>query len=620
MKPSCLLTCLLAMPFAGVAASRPISSSELLDSYSYVVVGGGTGGMALANRLSEDSSKTVLVIEAGPLDAGDKEVMIPRWYTRANAVTESFKYDWNVTTAPQALLGNRSIMLTQGRLIGGGSAVNAMVYDRGRAADYQSWAEMGATGWDFPSLLPYFKRAETFTPPPPNRMAEFGVTYDPECHGFDGPVQSSFSDYVYPQHNNFMAAMDSLGIRRPLDQSCGDTLGAYLTTHSIHPTNQSRSFARVAYYDPIVGRANIHVLTEHQVTKLVTSREAGSLKVTGVEFSSSKDAPRQLVNVTLEAILSAGSLHSPHLLQLSGIASSSVLGKFGIDTLVDLPGVGYNLQDHAIVATIAMINPDLAQSTDLDDATFDAEQGEMYYRERKGRWTDGLPTSLAFIPFLNYTDNGDAILAGMDPERASAFLPEGTHPSVAAGYRAQVEHIVKMHKDRTTAGQELMYLNGGSAFVGIQMHPLSRGTVLLNSTNPFDNPIVDPRYLTNPSDGQLFAESLRFNRKIIATEAIQQTGAVEIVPGPGSVSDEALLGYVKSGVSTVWHPSGTCAMLPRELGGVVDPELKVYGVENLRVVDASVMPMLPAAHMQATVYAIAEKAADMIKAKHPQTQ
>lgn len=195
----------------------------------------------------------------------------------------------------------------------------------------------------------------------------------------------------------------------------------------------------------------------------------------------------------------------------------------------------------------------------------------------------------------------------MDPERASAFLPEGTHPSVAAGYKAQVEHIIKMHKERTTAGQELMYLNGGAALIGIMMHPLSRGTVLLNSTNPFDYPIVDPRYLTHPSDGQLFVESLKFNRKIIATEGIQKTGAVEIVPGLQSTSDEALLGYVKAALSTVWHPSGTCAMLPRELGGVVDPELKVYGVENLRVVDASVMPMLPAAHMQGTVYAIAEK-------------
>lgn len=195
----------------------------------------------------------------------------------------------------------------------------------------------------------------------------------------------------------------------------------------------------------------------------------------------------------------------------------------------------------------------------------------------------------------------------MNPASASTYLPEGTDSSVAAGYAAQVEHIAKLHRARSTAGQELMYLGGGNVFVSILMHPLSRGKVQLNSTDPFDDPVVDPRYLTNPSDGQLHIEALKYNRKIIATEAIQQTGAKESFPGPNVVTDEALLASVRQGLSTVWHPSGTCAMLPREMGGVVDPELKVYGVENLRVVDASIMPMLPASHMQGTVYTIAEK-------------
>lgn len=211
------------------------------------------------------------------------------------------------------------------------------------------------------------------------------------------------------------------------------------------------------------------------------------------------------------------------------------------------------------------------------------------------------------MPVLNYTEDGEAVLAGMDPKIATKYLPEDTDPSVTAGYEAQVEHIVKMHKERSTAGQELMYVGGGTVLSSIVLHPLSRGSVQLNSTDPFDDPLVDPRYLSHPSDGQLFVESVKYNRKIIATEALQRTGATETFPGTNVTSDEAILESLKNIISTVWHPAGTCAMMPRESGGVVDPQLKVYGVENLRVVDASAMPILPAAHMQGTIYAMAEK-------------
>lgn len=195
----------------------------------------------------------------------------------------------------------------------------------------------------------------------------------------------------------------------------------------------------------------------------------------------------------------------------------------------------------------------------------------------------------------------------MDPKAATSYLPEDTDPSVTAGYEAQVEQIVKMHKERSTAGQELMYVGGGTSMNSILLHPLSRGSVQLNSTDPFDDPLVDPRYLSHPADGQLSVESVKYNRKIMATEALKRTGATETFPGTQVTSDEAILESLKNIITTVWHPAGTCAMMPREIGGVVDSELRVYGVENLRVVDASIMPILPAAHMQGTVYAIAEK-------------
>ncbi|KAK7708666.1 hypothetical protein SLS63_013472 [Diaporthe eres] len=365
-----------------------VSNTDVLDSYDYVVIGGGTGGMTLASRLSEDGSRTVLLIEAGSLDNGEKEIRIPRFYVASrNGLPEDFKYAWHIKTTPQTELGNRSIPLPQAKLIGGGSGINGMVYDRGRAADYNSWADIGSKGWDFASLLPYFKKAETFTPPPKEQANELKITYDPECHGFEGPVQSSYPAWVYPQHTG------------PL-------------------------------------------------------------------------------------------------------------------------------------------------------------------------------SSLAFLPVLNFTEDGEAILSGMDVKTATNYLPGNTDPSVAAGYEAQVEHIVKMHKERSTAGQELMYVGGGTGLTSILLHPLSRGSVQLNCTDPFDDPLVDPRYLSHPSDGQILVEIVKYNRKIIATEALQRTGATETFPGTNVTSDEAILESLRPLITTVWHPAGTCAMMPREIGGVVNSELK----------------------------------------------
>ncbi|GKT50974.1 dehydrogenase xptC [Colletotrichum spaethianum] len=586
--------------------------------------------MALGNRLSEDPTNSLSYqtwISELTLyrDSGDKEIMIPRYYVAANGPYTGAKYNWNDSTVPQVNLGNREVVFTQGKLIGGGSGLNAMVYDRGRAADYDAWADLGNPGWNFDSLLPYFRRvgfqtlseplgllwvptniqiqAETFTPPSDDQVEEFGITWNPECHGTDGPVQSSYCRYVYPQHNNFMAAFESLGVSQPLDQSCGNTLGAYLTTHSIHPTNQSRSFGRTAWYDSSIDRANLHVLTETHVTKLVTAARNDTVVVTGVEFAASRESGKASVNVVKEAILSAGSLRSPQLLMLSGIGQKAQVEEHRIDSVVDLPGVGANLQDHAINAMVL---------SNLENETFDSVQGDLYYENRTGRWTDGLPATLAFIPYLDFASNPD-VLDSMDASTASTYLANITDPSVRAGYKAQIEHVVANHRDRKTAGQELMVLNGGTFLVTILMHPLSRGTVTLASADPFDHPVIDPRYLSHPADRQLYADALKYDRKIVATEEFQAMKAVEVAPG-GEITDDASLGaYAAAGLSTVWHPAGTCAMMPIELGGVVDSHLRVYGVSNLRIVDASIIPMLPAAHVQGTTYAIAEKAADMIK-------
>ncbi|KAF6817829.1 choline dehydrogenase [Colletotrichum sojae] len=590
---------------AATVAAQSISPDS--NIYDYIIVGGGTAGMVLASRLSANPAHSVLVVESGMPDNYEEAVMIPRFYPGATGFAPGTLYDWNLTTVLQENLQGRTVNLTQGHAVGGSSTINAMIFDRGMPSNYDAWAALGNEGWDYRGLLPYFKKASCCGVSPADHASLYGLTYDPECHGFDGPVKSSYLSWSHPNNTNFLEAMHGLGINSPVDQAC-NPLGAYLTTHAIDAKNQSRSSARTSYYYHAVGRANLNVIVGHRVTKLVLANVDGKIVAKGIELTDGPESPIQAINAGREVIVSAGALNSPKLLQLSGIGPSSVLSKHGIEPTVDLPGVGANLQDHPYEITLA---------SHLDNATFDAEQRDLYYAERKGRWTDTIAEALAFIPLANFTlaDVSESLLATIN-STATEFLPQGLHPTVIAGYEKQVTQILAMHSKSSTAAMELLYLDGGRTIANILMHPLSRGTVSIASSDPFAPPEVDPRYLSHPYDGKVLVESLRFNRKLIASGPVQALGATETLPGAAVESDADVLEFVKGVASTEIHYSGTCAMLPRKLGGVVDSKLKVYGVEGLRVVDASIMPLLPSAHTQATVYAIAEKAADIILASH----
>ncbi|KAK1566125.1 GMC oxidoreductase [Colletotrichum navitas] len=606
---------LAATGLAQLAYGHPAQSFSLLrddvaDTYDYVVVGAGAGGMTVANRLSEDSTKTVLVIEAGPLHHYEAGFMIPRFYNGEKGT----KYDWNHTTVAQTNLKGQSMVYTQGHVVGGGTSMNGMVFDRGTPQDYDNWAALGNPGWDFETLLPYFKKSETFNPPPQDKVIDFGVTYDPECHGTSGPVQSSFLEWAYPQYTDFFEGMASLGVQHPLDQGCGKSMGAYLTTHSLNAANQSRCDSRIAYYDSAVNRPNLHLLAEHQVTRLISEKQGDKVTIAGVEFATSPDDVKQTVHVKQEVIVSAGALHSPHILLLSGIGPAKLLQQHGIDVVVDLPGVGQNLQDHA--GGVTSWTKFLTASDLTNNATLDAEQGRLYYANRTGRWTEGIPNAMAFIPFLNFSsteDLGHKIVSQMEPAQSALYLPDDTDATVRAGYLDQVAVIKAAHENRTTAGMELIYLSGGTNIVNVLLHPLSRGSIQLNSTDPFVAPVIDPNFLAHPADALALIQMVRYNRRLMATDAMAKLEAVETLPGLDYDTDDEILDNTKSVLQPFLHPGGSCALLPLEKGGVVDTELRVYGVSNLRIADASVIPLLISAHTQATVYAIGERVGSKLK-------
>ncbi|KAJ4387450.1 hypothetical protein N0V93_008042 [Gnomoniopsis smithogilvyi] len=600
-----LLAVANAVPFQGTRIS---CKRQLASSYDYVIVGGGASGLTVANRLSEDSAVSVLVIEAGDFDANEDYFYIPALAGGAIGT----KYDFNTTYAPNSELQNRSVSIPQGRVVGGSTKLNRMVFDRGSISDFDRWAELGNPGWDFAGLLPYFKKQETFTPPTEEIASTFGVEYDAGAHGESGPIQVSYSKFFYADDQNIVDATKELGITIPVDQAAGSPIGGYFCPHNIDPETVTRSSAREAYLTPVQNRTNLNIITGQQVTKLVIENTNGTAKVTGVEYAASADGEKSTVGVNREAILAAGSLHTPQLLQVSGIGASSLHEQIGVTTIVDLPAVGENFQDHGLLTTVATINTTQLTSNDLtSDTTVAAEALAEYETNKTGPYTTPTGDFLLFLPLSTYSNASSSIVSTASAQTGTEYLPADTPAEVVAGYEKQLAVLNDRLGGTESASMEYIWA-AGVVVCGLQ-HPYSRGTVRAASSNIFDAPVATPGYLSNPVDLQLLIEAVKFSRTLRNTAAIQTLQPVEVLPGADVVSDADLETFVRANLGTLYHPAGSCKMGPKDEGGVVDTELKVYGTSNLRVVDASVFPLLPATHIMTAVYGVAEKAADIIK-------
>ncbi|KAM0424323.1 hypothetical protein ACHAPT_010469 [Fusarium lateritium] len=311
-----------------------------------------------------------------------------------------------------------------------------------------------------------------------------------------------------------------------------------------------------------------------------------------------------------EVILAAGSIHTPQILQVSGIGASALLSSINVTTVVDLPGVGQNFQDHAMVKLVNKIKAPL-QTSNLKNGTFAAEVREQYDKYREGPFTSPLGEFLVFMPLSNVSDTSSDIYQKAINQDATKFLPAGTPAQVVKGYRSQHDILNERLQSSKSAVLEFIWDDGG-IYVCLQ-HPYSRGSIQAISPGIFDAPAANPGLIRNPLDIELLSEGIKFSRKLVNTAAMEVLEPLEVVPGAEVTGDEALKTFIRSTVSGFFHPAGSCMMGRREEGGVVDAELRVYGVDRLRVVDASVMPLLPAAHTMATVYAVAEKAVDIIK-------
>ncbi|KAI0743155.1 GMC oxidoreductase [Daedaleopsis nitida] len=596
-----------------------VYNGQIADEYDFVIVGGGTAGLVLASRLSEDASTSVLVLEAG--DTGDsaaESINTPVMAYYAGLPGTS--YDWAYKTVIQPNAGNRPMSWPCGKLLGGSSAMNGLYDVRPSKIEIDAMSRLvdGGDKWSWDNFYQGLQASETFTPPTSDIQAIANIQYDASSRGTSGPVHASYPGFEFTTIGNWTSTLVNVGVKATANAYGGEGWGAFIATNTINPANWTRSYARSAYIDPLPPRDNLAVLPNATVTRLLfDTSNANNLTATGIEWASGADAPRQTVKVRKEVILSSGAMGSPRVLQYSGVGPADVLKTAGVDVQVDLPGVGQHLQDHVSTGLLFKTDTDTAASLYASKATGNTPQFLSYVN-----------SAIAYVgSSILFGDDGSTTLrqqiADALPSSLDTLVPS-TSDAVKQGYAA-IYNTTLNDVFPSSVGQVEILLqltstapDGSNALIiqaGLQ-HPYSQGRLYITSADPFTQPTLDPQYLSHPVDKTILREGLKLARKIAGTAPLSAAVGEEVTPGSAVQTDAEWEAWLAQNIGTEFHPSSTCAMLPREQGGVVDADLKVYGLGNVRVVDASVFPISVSAHLQAPVYGLAEQAAKMIRASY----
>jgi choline dehydrogenase len=535
-----------------------------MDEFDYVIIGAGSAGCVLANRLSEDADTRICILEAGPSD-WHPYIHLPAGFIKT---FYSRSVNWGYSQEPGPWTAGRSVYAPRGKTLGGSSSINGHVYNRGQHQDFNTWAQFGNRGWGYNDVLPYFKRLE-------RRIGDGDAAF----RGREGGLAVTDIDWRDPLCEAFIAGAVSLGIPRNPDYNGATQEGVAYAQRTIH--NGRRVSAATAFLHPALRRGNIDVRTHAHATEIVFDGK----RATGVRYAAGgKGGTPTEVRARKEVILSGGAYNSPQLLQLSGVGSPDLLGSLGIEVRNALEGVGEGLQDHYAPRSVARVK----NAKSINER---ARGLNLIWEALK--WGATRKGILALSPTLVY-----CFWHSGETSESSDLQLTFTPASYKEGVQGQLED------------------EPGMTVAAWQQRPESRGYVRCRSADPFAPPIIQPNYLVEEVDRRVVVAGMKLARRLLASAPLAPYYAHEDFPGPGVQTDDEFLAAAAERGTTTFHPCSTCRMGPADRSwAVVDDELRVHGLQNLRVVDASVMPKMISANLNAATLMIADKASDLIRGK-----